>query len=309
MKKSVKILMIVLILIIVGLVTFIVVDKVLNNKKENNTEVTIEENETTNEILSAENESDEVNNESSNENSNSTKQNTISNSNNTTSTENTSNQLIKNGQYSRNSPVGWIVISNSTTSSFDFELHVTTAQPDNYLSGNMNLGEIGSGKAYKVKENVYKYEHIDEYTNEKHYLTFTFAENTVKIEESEGFSESHNGYGASFIGTYVYGIDEIGYIILNDQDVKSNYFIKTWNSSVSDSQIAIYEDGTFVKDNYTASSEIKGTYKIDGVNIEFTTENGEKWNAQMVMEQSGNYVLKGTIDGVYQYFSDPLAED
>ena len=85
--------------------------------------------------------------------------------------------------------------------------------------------------------------------------------------------------------------------------IKKSDYVKTWETDPNDSEIHLYEDGTFVKDNYTSSSEIKGTYTVDSNIITFTTENNEKWNGTFNLK-SDKYVLNININGNKLSFYD-----
>lgn len=82
----------------------------------------------------------------------------------------------------------------------------------------------------------------------------------------------------------------------NNKVINEKDFINTWETVSKDTEIKLYENGTFVKDNYTTASKIKGTYKIKDNYIEFTTDDGKKWNGIMLI-QSGEFVLNINIDG------------
>ena len=81
-------------------------------------------------------------------------------------------------------------------------------------------------------------------------------------------------------------------ININDGNIYiANIQVKRDNTKLKEkigylpSEIHLYEDGTFVKDNYTSSSEIKGTYTVDSNIITFTTENNEKWNGSNQLQR------------------------
>ena len=80
-------------------------------------------------------------------------------------------------------------------------------------------------------------------------------------------------------------------------------FAKVWETDPEDTEIQLLENGRFVTDHYTKSSEIKGTYKIDNNTIELTTEQGKKWNGLMLIEQ-GEFVLSINMDGKEFKFYD-----
>ena len=86
-------------------------------------------------------------------------------------------------------------------------------------------------------------------------------------------------------------------ISIKNSEVKNSDYYKLWSNESDMTQIQINEDGTYLFDHYTASSEVKGTYKINGTNIIFTDENGTEWNGTMRREEAGNFALKISKNG------------
>ncbi|MBO5349189.1 MAG: hypothetical protein J6A89_05160 [Clostridia bacterium] len=334
MKKSVKILIIVLILIIVGLATFIVVDKVINNKKEDVAEI--------NSVVDNAGQKDESDNE----------QNKISESENKVNSNNKTNDSTSNFDIEKID----ISIENKLLIAHyleDFENvnELTTEDMLNAISRGLNYDWIKlesiveNDRAYsekQIKSVVYSVFGVELKEN-KSVVGLEYKNGNYRLTQGDGdpIPVLYNlttdvAAGTVYCKYEIYKVGNIGIyssgkkyqvIVANDvlksketienngegeysytENIDSSDFIKTWDSPIG-SQITIYENGTFLKDNYTASSEIKGTYKIDGASIEFTTEDGKKWNGQMVMEGSGNNVLTITIDEEILLFWDPLAED
>lgn len=232
MKKSVKILIVVLCLIIVGLVTFIVVDKVINiNKKE---ETKVEENN----AIAAEN---NINNaEVNNTENNSTKTESSQNKDNVSSTNkseppatsinNTENNSTKNdsspnnvshlnGTYERpdesERTIGKLIITNTNTDSFYFEIDATRYNgrtvESSIANGTVSMGGV-SGTAKKVSDDTYEFipnddDELMESFEGDYKIIFTLNDNkSIKIEEiyNENIHEQgpYSGWNVWFNGVY-----------------------------------------------------------------------------------------------------------
>lgn len=80
-------------------------------------------------------------------------------------------------------------------------------------------------------------------------------------------------------------------------------YVKTWETDPEDTEIKLYENGTFVTDRYTESSKIKGNYKVDNNIIELKTEDGKKWEGIFLIE-SGEITLNIKMNGEELKFYD-----
>ena len=73
-------------------------------------------------------------------------------------------------------------------------------------------------------------------------------------------------------------------------------FLKNWETEQQTTEIKLLENGTFIMDNYTISSEVKGTYTLSQNYIDFKTESGKTFKGIMLIE-NGEHFLSVTIDG------------
>ena len=80
-------------------------------------------------------------------------------------------------------------------------------------------------------------------------------------------------------------------------------FVKKWETVPADTELIIYENGSFVTDHYNKSSEIHGKCKVDGNSIELITDDGKKWQGQL-LKQSDETVLNVNMDGSNITFYD-----
>ncbi len=76
-------------------------------------------------------------------------------------------------------------------------------------------------------------------------------------------------------------------------NINDDIFIKVWEDDSTELQIN--KDGTFLIDHYTLSSQVCGSYRINGTKITFTNNNGTTWNGELV-KQYGFYQLNIKYD-------------
>ena len=73
-------------------------------------------------------------------------------------------------------------------------------------------------------------------------------------------------------------------------------FLKNWETEQQTTEIKLLEDGTFIMDNYTISSEVKGTYTLSQNYIDFKTDSGKTFKGIMLIG-NGEHYLSVTVDG------------
>ena len=175
---------------------------------------------------------------------------------------------------------GFLLVKNKQDSDkkiSELQNEVTNLKDGNYIENSNNVLENTTNEK---NENKNTNTTNNSKSNETQTNTAKSTENQTKNEEV-----NYNKY------------DEDGYIILKNSEVKNSDYYKLWSNESDMTQIQINEDGTYLFDHYTASSEVKGTYKINGTNIIFTDENGTEWNGTMRIEGAGNFVLKISKNG------------
>jgi hypothetical protein len=175
---------------------------------------------------------------------------------------------------------GFLLVKNKQDSDkkiSELQNEVTNLKDGNYIENSNNVLENTTNEK---NENKNTNTTNNSKSNETQTNTAKSTENQIKNEEG-----NYNKY------------DEDGYIILKNSEVKNSDYYKLWSNESDMTQIQINEDGTYLFDHYTASSEVKGTYKINGTNIIFTDENGTEWNGTMRREEAGNLALKISKNG------------
>ncbi|MBO5349101.1 MAG: hypothetical protein J6A89_04715 [Clostridia bacterium] len=151
-----------------------------------------------------------------------------------------------------------------------------------------------SGEVYTINNsnNSIRVEYMKDYK----------VDEIVKAEEV-GYNQSEHSPVFSFELKLKDGSTAIVYNLkfrsLNSGSIVSKDFVGTWESSEEDmTELKIYEDGTFLMDHYTVSSEIKGTYTVSDTNIEFTNEDGGKWTGEMLAQNGIDHlVINASLEG------------
>lgn len=143
---------------------------------------------------------------------------------------------------------------------------------------------IGIGGGYLLSKNS------DIFKNDK-----TSTSNTENTNNENQSNETSKKQKEETTDDYKY--DENGFIILENFSETSNFFGR-WEAEDNSTEIIIGYENVFMMDHYTKASEVLGTCKIKNDKIEFASENGQKWNGQLMgQKDKDTFVLKVKIDG------------
>lgn len=277
MKKSVKILIVVLCLIIVGLVTFIVVDRVINTKKEDSI------NNKSNNVIVAENNNNEI------ESNNTTSTNDVKNEEKTSNSSGTESNANINKDEVANKAIrealkdkNWII-----NNILPVMLDGSSGNEEWYNSYNFTFEKIDSSDipTYIIQaEDGYSLAVIVSYRNGKVMVSEKYIEASAPGDENEQVTiDLKNGIARELPDSYdtqynIYKINNGEFEpILNWDFGELVNGIETRNYFYEGKKIDAEDYSTIVEEYSTKVEEYNKKYNFDGINKKLTEENIDKY--------------------------------